>query len=373
MLTSETEFSFLALCFDKPQLWAFCYEPIDPDAEWISTKVKEYRSKYSNYPNKNTFLAFIKEKCQPQEYKYIIESLNIDIDKSYSMDTVIKYLEEKKLCNGIEKAKELLETHKVKEAKREILKGTELVYSNTFNFFKDTLETFPNDKITTGFKCIDKVLGGGLHKGNLGLFIGPKSSGKSLTMINIGHNALFANHSVLHISFEDSLEQIIGRYKKRFISKISPSSNLFIHVFPTGGAIVSDCEALINVYKPDLVIVDYLNEIGMDKKVSKSEELGNIARSLRGAAQRHNCCIWTAQQAGRHSKFSKENIVAEDAFWSYEPSQVSDVVVTLNQTEEEKMAGIIRYRIDRHRNGPDGLNFTFDINYSEMFLKERKF
>ena len=214
-------------------------------------------------------------------------------------------------------------------------------------------------------------MGGGLHKQNLGLFIGPKSAGKSLTMINFGVNATLSNEDVLHISFEDSEEQIASRYDRRYEATSKKIGGaLRIHVFPSGGATVADCEALINVYKPGLVIVDYLNEMGVDKAANRSEALGDAARGLRGAAKRHNCAIWTAQQAGRSAKFSKEAVAAEDGFWSYEPSQVSDIVVTLNQTREEKDEGKIRYIIDRHRNGPDNIVCDFAIDYSKMLLTD---
>lgn len=372
MITTKVEFSFLRLCFDKPELWAFGFEPKDPLARWVIIKVKEYRKEFGKYPTFSTFIEYLSDKCEAQQYDLIKKNLSVELDKDFVLSKVIAFLEKKKLESGIDKALALIREDKIREAKKEILKGTELIYSTTLDYFKDTIEIADYRYVTTGFKCLDRPMGGGLHKQNFGLIIGPKSSGKSLTMINLGVNGILSGEDVLHISFEDSKEQVKTRYDVRFDKvKKKMKNNLYIHIFPSGGATTADCEALVNAYKPGLVIVDYLNEMGsLSGSGNRSEELGATARGLRAMGTRHDVAVWSAQQAGRASKWSENDVTAEDGFWSYEPSQIADIVLTLNQTKEEKDKGEMRYKIDRHRNGPDGLIFPFKINYAEMYLEE---
>ena len=372
MIGSEIEFKFLKLCFYKPELWAIGYIPIDPLANWCYEAVKKYSAKYRKYPNFDTFMAYSKSLCESQQYDTIKENFEVKIDTEYTLENIVEFVEKQRLIDGINKARIFLDEGKIKEAKIALFKGSELVYATTLNYFKDKREEKDRKFIPTGFSCLDSPMKGGLHLENLGLIIGPKSSGKSATLINLGANAVEGGHNVLHISFEDSKNQIAERYDHRFRNAERDAvGELHIHVFPSGQAITADCEALVNAYQPSLVIVDYLNEMGWEnRKVSKSEDLGERARGLRAIATRHRCGVWTAQQAGKGKKFSDEDVSAEDGFWSYEPSQVTDIVITINQTREEKLQGIIRYNIDRHRNGADGLKFKFNIDYENMKIKE---
>ena len=53
---------------------------------------------------------------------------------------------------------------------------------------------------------------------------------------------------------------------------------------------------------------------------------------MRAMAQRYNNLVITAQQGPKHKRLSEVDVTAEDGFWSYEPTQVADAVLTMNQT-----------------------------------------
>ncbi len=373
MVSSRMEYSFFRLCLNNPQLWVVGFTPVDPIVAWMVGEIEVFRREYHKYPSYNTFIEYLRDKCASQQYKLICDNLKTELDREFVQENIIKYVGEKRLEKALFEAHALLKEHKIDEAKLAILKGTELIYSQTIDYFNFKREDYvPYKAVPTGFRSFDSNLGKGLHKQNLGLIIGPKSSGKSLTMVNFGVNACVAERGVLHVSFEDSRDQLLSRYDTRFSSlKLRQKGKLHIHNFPSGQAGVADIEALVNVYKPDLVLIDYLNEIGAGRtKESRSEELGTIARGLRAISNRHECAVWTAQQAGRTSKFSDNDVTAEAAFWSYEPSQISDVCLTINQTKSEKAEGKIRFLIDRNRNGIDGVMCEFQVNYPEMLLRD---
>lgn len=371
MLDSKLEFAYISLCFERPELWAVRFKPTDPLAQWVMDSVREYRAEFHHYPNLPTLLEFIKEECKAQQVKLIEDGLNAGYNKDFVFKRVMAFVKTQNLKQAIQEATNYLEGGDIPAAERSLLKGTELIYTKTLDYFNDEREEDTDREcVSTGFACLDDPLGGGVQLENLLLIIGPKSAGKSLTMMNLGSNAIESGDRVLHISFEDSERQIGARYDKRFKGKKKPDGELFIHVFPSGEATVSDCEALVSAYNPRLVIVDYLNEMGWENpKVSKSEDFGERARGLKAIGKRKHCSVITAQQAGRGNKFAEKDVTAEDAFWSMEPSQVADVVLTINQTKGEKEDGIIRYNIDRQKNGPDGLSFKFNIDYANMLLE----
>jgi len=371
MLNTDLEFSFLRLCFDKPSLWVLEFTPTDRQVDWVRLQVEKYRRKYNKYPEFNVFLDYLRGRCESQQYEFVVEKLNHPLEAEYVEDKVIRFLERTRLEKAMFDAEVLIRAGKVDEAKLILLKGTELIAPKCIDYDEYVEEEELIHRIPTGLGTIDDTLEGGLPRHNLALLVGPKASGKSLTMVNLGANARMLGYNILHISFEDSIRQIRKRYSKKFGTYKDDWGKLMINEFPSGGATVADCEALTSLYRPDVVIVDYLNEMGSGKdRANRSEELGDSARGLRGMSTRHNCTVITAQQAGRSAKFSEENVSAEDAFWSYEPSQVADVVITLNQTRDEKRDNHIRLVLDRNRNGEDGLEYKYNIDYSMMRMKE---
>lgn len=372
MLDSKLEFSYLKLCFKSPEFWAVKFQPTDPLAQWVIDIVDDYQAEFHRYPNLATFNEYAKSYAKNQQIQILEGALDTGLDEDFVAGKVLSFVKKQNMRKAIKEAKLYLDKDNVSKAESTLLRSIELIFSRTLDYFKDKRK--PNDYkyVTTGFKSLDRPLGGGLHIGNLGLLIGPKSSGKSLTMINLGVNATYAKEDVLHISFEDSEDQVASRYDSRYsMTKKKPKGKLFVHVFPSGSANVADCEALVSTYKPRLVLVDYLNEMGWENtSLGRSEDLGERARGLRAMGARKECSVWTAQQASPSKKYSDEDVTAEDGFWSREPMQVGDLTLTINQTKTERSEGKIRYNIDRHRNGPDGISLKFLIDYSNMFLKE---
>lgn len=374
MKSSKLEFSFIKLCFENPEFWAVKFRPSDPLAQWVLDIVADYKDEFHRYPNLATFLEYSQDCCQEQQLKILELALDIELDNDFVIKRILDFVKKQNLIQAIKEADVLLAQNKIQDAEKTLLKGAELVYSRTIDYFKDNSEEEDYDFVPTGYECLDIPLGGGVHLGNLGLIIGSKSAGKSTVLLNFGGNNVEAGGTTLHISYEDSEAQIRTRYNKKFSHKKKrPKGNLFIHVFPSGSSTCADCEALVSAYKPNLVLVDYLSEMGWENtKQDKSTDFGDRARGLKAISQRHMCGVWTAQQAGKDFKYGDEDITAESGFWSYEPAQVADATVCLNQTSEERKNKKIRIGVDRNRNGPDGMKDLFNIDYNEMLLTEVK-
>lgn len=372
MVPANIEFAFLRLCFDNPLLWVYRFAPIDPIALWISKQVGKYQTEYSKYPNLETFLAYISDDAGAQKYEYIKKKLiDFKLDKDFTEKSVVSFIENTNIKNAARKALALAESNKTAEAKSALLEGTEIIFNPPLDYFHAT-EADPPQVVPTGYKLIDRPLGGGGHRKSLMLLIAPSGVGKSLTMLNIGALMAHRGGTVVHISVEDSERQVRGRYDKRFSHFDSVhSGKLFIQECISGKSTIADFDAIVNVYKPDLTIIDHLNEVGVAKSTGNtSKDLGDIARGMKAIAQRYNCLVLTAQQGPKGKKFSKEDITAEDGFWSYEPTQVADSVLTLNQTRDEKEEGRIRINLDKNRNGPGGVVVPFKVDYSQMLLEE---
>jgi replicative DNA helicase len=91
---------------------------------------------------------------------------------------------------------------------------------NIFDDIKDIVDDMKNEAenknnvVPTGYDCIDNQYGG-FKKGELTYFCGRKGDGKSVTLINISHNAVAQGKNVIYFSLEMSTRSCQHRYLSR--------------------------------------------------------------------------------------------------------------------------------------------------------------
>jgi RecA/RadA recombinase len=200
------------------------------------------------------------------------------------------------------------------------------------DYFKDPRERLmqiksSNGQVSTGWKNLDKVLFGGMNRGELNIFAGGSGSGKSLFMQNISVNWMTAGLNGIYLTLElseglsamridamvancgtkdifknlDDVELKVGMTGKR--------SGKFQLKYLPAQSNVNDIRAFIKEYeiqmkaKIDFLMVDYLDLLmPVTAKVSPndlfvkdkyvSEELRNLAKEL-------NVLFITASQLNR--------------------------------------------------------------------------
>ena len=193
--------------------------------------------------------------------------------------------------------------------------------------------------IKTGFKSFDKA-NGGMRPGELAYVIGRKGDGKSVCLINLGHNMWRQNYNIIFYSLEISKED----YQRRFDSRAALVSagglklgtldeneereffnyieNLAENKSPTGQPVgnvyvvdvpsrctpayietkTAEVEQKLGITF-DVVIVDY-SEIMAPNVVTelKRDNLGEIALSLKQYARESMKLVITAAQMTRSGK-----------------------------------------------------------------------
>lgn len=109
------------------------------------------------------------------------------------------------------------------------------------------IATQPKERMLSGMKEWDRVMGGGIMPGSLLILTGDPGIGKSTLLLQVSHR-LAANHRVFYFSTEESLHQVKQRAERIDCGK--------------GNLLFSDqanLETIINTSqeeKPDIVIVD---------------------------------------------------------------------------------------------------------------------
>ena len=252
---------------------------------------------------------------------------------------------------------------------------------------------FDEHALLSGVSLIDKYIRG-LFRKELLLFMGDKSSGKSLILVSIGGQLLRQGYKVLHITLEMSRARIMHRY---FASLTEDADTLVFKDFlalerqreilfylarlheryygklallemPAGSTTVADVLQVTERYEPDVVIVDYLNE--MRASIVYEEErhkLSDICRGLRTIAADCNVHVLTATQTNRqaaHKKVMEGKDVAED----YGLNRIADNVIGIGRGQHEMSRHEVLLYLSKARNTESGILQRYQINFPRMRL-----
>ena len=111
-----------------------------------------------------------------------------------------------------------------------------------------SIETKEEERITTRFPELDRVLGGGIVPGSLVLVGGDPGIGKSTLLLQVCQKLAADGHSVLYISGEESLKQI-----KLRAARIGSFSDKLQLLCETNLDLIRET---IRQHKPEVVIID---------------------------------------------------------------------------------------------------------------------
>jgi len=243
-------------------------------------------------------------------------------------------------------------------------------------------------RVPTGFKRLDRALGGGLSESELGLVLAPPGRGKSALLIQFGASAVRLAKKVLHVTFELSEKKVRIRYvatlskiekddlydnqerakrKLRGIKRVVLPADVHIHEWPSKYCTVDMLRGYIltlqwrEEFDPDLVIVDYADLLRAESFQRTGEHrhiLGALYESLRGLAMELKKGIWSASQSNRPS-LSKPIVSIGDIAESFEKAMVSDVVIAVCRTRRERQVHEGRLFLAKNRDNVDEVTVHF--------------
>lgn len=255
--------------------------------------------------------------------------------------------------------------------------------------------TIVHNPIPTGWKFIDDKIEGGLFPKTLTVFAGQVNVGKSIVLGNLATNMLMADKNVLLISLEMSefmyskristqLTQIPHNDLKLFPAELIKqvnnirnklASKLVIKEYPpktvTARHIDSYITKLIHKgFKPDLIVIDYINLIHpVQKNLNSYESVKEIAEHLRALAFKYNLPIVSATQLNRGS-FNTSSPGMEGIAESIGLAATCDIICSLWQDPEDRELGIINMGMQKNRFGPNFGHGAFKCNYNTLTLSE---
>jgi len=247
--------------------------------------------------------------------------------------------------------------------------------------------------IPTGIAGLDKVLGGGLAKGEFLCTIAPTGRGKTMWLINMAYGAIVNRRKTLFLTMELSEEVINARIVRR-VSKLSrkeirldkekaqQSVDLFVNIAEDLSVIyqkphmvsVPAVSVLVDKFKRefgglDLLLIDYLDRLKLPVKDPRLG-YGYLVDELRDLAVEKNIAVASATQANRAS-LSAVVVTEEFVGESFKKIENSDVAISLNRSEsdEKKNAGRIVVLKNREYGGK-GAQIPVRIDFEKSLITD---
>jgi replicative DNA helicase len=233
------------------------------------------------------------------------------------------------------------------------------------------------DTIATGFPSLDRMLGGGMRRGDLIVLGGDVGSGKSAFALAVALRAAQRRLRVLYYSGEMSTERLLervlaieGRVRvddlrqgvPNDIARASVGAAAVrmreglprFEVLPTSvAALAEDLER----GKLDVIIVDSLQWLAHGSR-STDEELGEAIRTLKALALEHHVAIFTTAQLPHLSARDDRRPQLDDFGALGAVKHHADVVLALFREDmydrRREIEGATELLVRKNRNGSTG-------------------
>jgi replicative DNA helicase len=233
-----------------------------------------------------------------------------------------------------------------------------------------------------GISGIDKLLKGGLAKGELGVILAPTGVGKTTILSKIANSAFNNGYNVLQLFFEDN-PKVIQRKHFTMWTGIAPdelpshreevlekarqvkeemTNKLFLKKLPSDQFTMNQIKNMIRKmiadgHRIDMIVLDYIDCIVPDRNLGdewKSE--GSVMRGYEALCHELGVVGWTATQ-GNRSSISSEVVTTDQMGGSIKKAQVGHVIISVAKTLQQKEMNLATIAITKSRVGKDGVIF----------------
>ena len=362
----------------------------------IIQMIKEYYKKYEHTPSFDTLEQVAKSELQQETaVKVVLDTIkkikSAPIDGvDFVQEKALKFCKQQELQKVMKKAQKIIDGGEFEnyDTLEELVRDALLVGSkdtsmlDVFSNLDQVLNEDYRHPIPMGIPGIDRLLKGGLAKGEIGVILAPTGVGKSTVLTKISNHAFNLGFNVLQVFFEDN-PKVIQRKHFTLWTKIHPDelsekkdevmqkvkdikekmpNELILKKLP------SDTKTMLQIkneirkmiadgIKIDMVVVDYIDCIVPDKNLGdewKSE--GSVMRGFEAMCHELDLVGWTATQGNRAS-ISSEVVTTDQMGGSIKKAQVGHVIISVAKTLQQKEMKLATIAITKSRIGDDGVVF----------------
>ena len=374
----------------------------------IIQMIKEYSQKWDGVPSFDTLEQITKSEFQQETIAKVVVDTIRKIKEApvsggeFVQEKALKFCKQQELQKAITKAQKVIDGGEfenydtLEEMIREALQVgvVESGMLNVFSNLDDVLNEDYRHPIPMGIPGIDRLLKGGLAKGEIGVILAPTGVGKSTILTKIANHAFNLGYNVLQIFFEDNPKVIQRKHftlwtkihpddmsnkKEEVLMKVKEVENkmtnqLILEKLPSDTMTMTQIKNLIRKkiadgVKVDMVLLDYIDCVVPEKNLGdewKSE--GSVMRGFESMCHELNLVGWTATQ-GNRSSISSEVVTTDQMGGSIKKAQVGHVIISIAKSLQQKEMKLATMAITKSRIGDDGIifeNCKFDNSMLEI-------
>ena len=362
----------------------------------IIQMVKEYYTKYEHTPTFDTLEQITKSELQQElASKIVLDTLTKIKDaptegQEFVQEKALKFCKQQELQKAITKAQKVIDGGEfenydtLETLVREALQVGEREdgMEDVFNNLDEVLNEDYRHPIPMGIPGIDRLLKGGLARGEIGVVLAPTGVGKSTLLTKISNHAFNLGYNVLQIFFEDNPKIIQRKHitlwtkvhpdelttkKEEVMAKVkeikdSMENKLILKKLPSDTVTMLQIKGQIRKMiadgiKIDMVLLDYIDCVVPNKNLGdewKSE--GSVMRAFEAMCHEMNLVGWTATQ-GNRSSISSEVVTTDQMGGSIKKAQVGHVIISVAKSLQQKEMKLATIAITKSRIGDDGVVF----------------
>ena len=362
----------------------------------ILQMIKEYFSKYESTPNFDTLEQIVKsEISQDLVAKIVLDTIKQVKDAPFEgtvfvQEKALKFCKQQELQKAMDRAQKIItegdfESYdKVEGLVRDALQvgQTDKGTTDIFTGLETVLEEDYRHPIPMGIVGIDKLLKGGLAKGEIGVILAPTGVGKTTILTKIANTAFNLGYNVLQVFFEDNPKIVqrkhftiwtgiepdnLANHKEEVMSKITEiqetmKNKLVLKKLASDTMTMNQIKNQVRKMiaegnKIDLILLDYIDCV-LPESTSKDEwkAEGSVMRGFEAMCHELNLVGWTATQ-GNRSSISSEVVTTDQMGGSIKKAQVGHVIITVAKTLQQKEMNLATIAITKSRLGKDGVVF----------------
>ena len=362
----------------------------------IIQMIKEYYVKYEHTPTFDTLEQITKSELQQETAsKIVIDTIGKIKDApiegaEFVQEKAMKFCKQQELQKVMGKAQKIIDGgefenyDKVEQLVRTALQVGEREdgMTSVFSNLDDVLNEDYRHPIPMGISGIDRLLKGGLAKGEIGVVLAPTGVGKTTLMTKITNHAFNLGYNVLQIFFEDN-PKIIQRKHIVLWTKVHPDeltlkkdevlkrvseiktsmpNQLILKKLPSDTMTMLQIKnqvrkMIADGVKLDMISLDYIDCVLPDRNLGdewKSE--GSVMRAFEALCHELNLVGWTATQGNRQS-ISSDVVTTDQMGGSIKKAQVGHVIITVAKSLQQKELKLATIAITKSRIGDDGVVF----------------
>ena len=358
--------------------------------------IKDYYVKYESTPNFETLDQIVKsEISQEIVAKVVLDTLKQVKDAPFEgtvfvQEKALKFCKQQELQKAMDKAQKIItegdfESYdKVEGLVRNALQVGEIDKGQTdiFDNLDTVLEEDYRHPIPMGIAGIDRLLKGGLAKGEIGVILAPTGVGKTTILTKIANTAFNLGYNVLQVFFEDNPKIIQRKHftlwtgiepdnlvknRDEVMSKVTEiqetmKNKLVLKKLASDTMTMNQIKGQVRKMiadgnKIDLIMLDYIDCI-LPESTSKDEwkAEGSVMRGFEAMCHELDLVGWTATQ-GNRSSISAEVVTTDQMGGSIKKAQVGHVIISVAKTLQQKEMNLATIAITKSRLGKDGVVF----------------